>query len=270
MSVRQLSFPRSDNPGFPMVVTGELWNDLCDALEWCLRIGVMHPLMMQDANGPRLSIQRSVNQAVIQLNSPRAVWSTGVGAGRYNGCIGTGPITAVDPNSNFVPPDAAMTFPSSPNCIAVDVYEGGSSASGTCVITANSIVLGTFIGTDNETSPQLPVYYFSSAPSGTLFKVLLTPNSSTPGTQGTATTAATWAYDLFLFDGAGLQLGVNQQPDAPRPNGQVTQATIGWAYMTQTGTIWLAEAIEPPIVATCTPAAGVSSARGFAYMLAGN
>lgn len=195
------------------------------------------------------------------------------GAARYNASIGVGSVAALDPDSNFRPPDANMTFPMTPNAIAVDVYEGGSAAAGTCVITAGSIVLGTQVGTDNET-PSLPVFYFSSAPSGTLFKVLLTPNADTPGSQGTATTAATWAYDVFMFDGSDLQLASNQQPDAPRPFGQLTQAGIGWAYIGgqgsfAPGSIQLAEAIEPPITAPCTPAAPDVAARAFAYFVAG-
>lgn len=208
------------------------------------------------------------NQSVLQIKSTRAYFNPTTpfyaGAARYNASIGVGGVSVLDPDSNFNPPDANMTFPATPNAIAVDVYEGGSAAAGTGVITAGSIVLGTKVGTDNET-PPLPVFYFSSAPSGALFLVLLSPNA-TPGSQGTASTSATWAYDGFLFDGTGLQLFSNQQPAAARPFGQITQATMGWAYITTSGTIQLAEAIEPPITATCTALTASSYSALPAYL----
>lgn len=267
MANRLIRFPRAD-AGQPYVLDGDLYNDIVNLLEWLAGIGVQYPLMMQDNNGPKLSVQRGVGQAVIQLHAVRASWPS-TGAARYDGCIGTGPITAVDPDSNFQPPDADMTFPATPNCIAVDVYEGGAGASGTCVLNTGSsgaVVLGTFIGTDNKTSPQKPVFYFSSAPSATAFKVL---TNQVGGTQGDATTKASWTYDIFLWDGSGLQLGAALPSLAQRPIGQLNMATEGWAYIDSAGVIQLGEAIEPPITAPCTPAAPDVAARAFAYFVAG-
>lgn len=201
--------------------------------------------------------------ATLQIKSARAVWSTAKAAGRYNATIGVGSVVALDPDSNFRPPDGNMTFPMTPNAIAIDVYEGGAAAAGTCVITALSVVIGTQVGFDNE-MPPLPVFVFTSAPSGTAFKVLCNQVS---GSQGDATTKASWQYDIFLGDGTGLQLGAALPSQAQRPIGQLNKATEGWAIINPDGTISLAEAIEPPITAPCTPAAGTSgNPAGPSYM----
>lgn len=198
------------------------------------------------------------------IKSVNANWDLEQGASRYNVAVGKGSVFGVDPDSNFVPPDELMTFPTDANALAVDVFEGGSAASGTCLMVVGSIVLGTLNGTDNE-NPALPVYYFSSAPSGTAFKVLLT---QVGGTQGDATTRATWTYNGFIFDGSGLQLFAGLSPDATtRPIGQINKAGQGWAIISNGGAIVLAEAIEPPITGACTPVAGTGeSPAGPSYV----
>lgn len=187
------------------------------------------------------------------IYSVRAYFTGGTGCARYNACIGVGSIVGLDPDSNFhgnLPPDANITFPVMPNAIAVDLYEGGSASSGTAVIIPGTIVLGTMQGADDET-PSLKVFYFSSAPSGTCFRVAL---SQVDGLQGDAVTRATWSYDVRTFDGS-IQLLAAATVEEERPFGQLKPATQGECYINNFGTIVLMRAVEPPVTAVCVPAA---------------
>lgn len=187
------------------------------------------------------------NPGVATLKITGSAGSLGGGdaGGRYKAAILTGSVSNLDPTSNFHPPDANMTAPSSPNAIWVNLMEGGSATAGTRVITAGSEVFGYYKGQDDE-NPSLPVYYGTSAPAGTLFRVNLT---QTGGSAGTQTMAASWIYTVNSLDSVQLLTGAS--PEKPRWNGSFAAATKGYAYISATGAIVLAEAWEVPGNAAC-------------------
>lgn len=93
------------------------------------------------------------------------------------------------------------------------------------------------------------------------FPVLLTYGSS-PGADGSATTAATWAYTFYDVSDPGLTtaLGTNQQPAPPRALGSMTRQpssvantsySYGLACNGVSGAVILLTAYEVPNKGTC-------------------
>lgn len=178
-----------------------------------------------------------------KIYAPLASFMGGAGAGRYKISVGTGQIAALDPTTNFRPPDSAMTFPAGFNAIWCNVFEAGSAAAGTCLLTPGTIVQGVRVGSTNDT-PPLPVYYGGSMPAGTLFQAkLICTNSS--GGNGNATTAASYTYDIWLWDNSvQLAAGVTPETTYIRPNGTRVPATAGACFLDTTGVIRLAQPYE--------------------------
>lgn len=176
----------------------------------------------------------------------------GVSAGRYEVSVMLGSVVGLDPATNFHGTDPGTQYPNAYNAYWTDVYEGGSASNGTTIMLSGAFVRGSFVGMAMDGKPA---FYGSSAPSGTTFRINLTPNG---GVQGTSSAQATWAYDGYCFDGS-LQLFTAQQPESAtsqRPLGQISQALIGLGRLSATGAMVFAEAVEPPINSLCTPVSG--------------
>lgn len=172
----------------------------------------------------------------------------GGGAGRYKLAIGLGSVVALDPTSNFRPPDDHYTFPATFNAIGVNLFENGSAAAGTNVVAIGQIVIGHYVGFDNSGPPGLPVFYFGSAPTGTIFAVTLSEDGGT--TNGSKTAAADLTYTATSL--GGTQLGTGLSPWRTRGVGKITAATRGTGYIAVDGTFVLLEAFELPTIGGCT------------------
>lgn len=181
----------------------------------------------------------------VKIISTNAYYTGGIGAGRYAGSIGTGRVAGISKTSNFRPPDTGLTYSGTANCVLTDIYEGGSAAAGTAVIANGSIVHAFFVGYDSE-NPTVPVLYFSSAPTGTLFIVNLTQDG---GSDGTNTAPNTYTYTGTSLGGATLFKTAIQARGIP--NGSMVPAPLGTAYIDLTGAIILAEAWETPNTTSC-------------------
>lgn len=172
--------------------------------------------------------------------------SGGGGAGRYQIGVMLGSVAGLDQTTNFHGTDPGTRYPGSYNAYWTDVYEGGSGSNGTNIITVGSFIRGSFVGMATDGTP---VFYGSSAPSGALFRVKLVQNG---GSQGTASAAATWTYDVWVFDNS-LQLLSAAPVEAPRfAIGTMTAATMGLAYLSATGAVVLAQAWEVHGTVTCS------------------
>ena len=81
---------------------------------------------------------------------------------------------------------------------------------------------------------------------GTTLRVNL---SQTGGSNGNASTAATWTYNVT--DVFGGSLGTAMSPEFPRPKGTMTAATVGLGYYNTSGDFVLYQAAEKPGTGSC-------------------
>ncbi len=146
--------------------------------------------------------------------------SARTGVGNYTGMIYDGDLTG---SSGSITIPGGMTPPSGVNVIVVNATEAASA--GGSPLFPGQWVLGIWMGHGPDASGENRPIFVVGGGSG-MFPVILTYGSS-PGADGTATAAATWAYTIYSIGDPGLTtpLASNIQPTKPRDFGpRVRQA----------------------------------------------
>jgi hypothetical protein len=183
---------------------------------------------------------RPVYRFYVPLPGPVTLKITGVygsaigggGGARYKAEIQLGNVYRLDTATNYKLADPGTAFPGSANAVWVNVFEGGSGTDGTNVVGVGAAVRGSYVGIS---SSALPVFYGSSAPTGTTFVV----NLSVDG--GTST--PNFKYTLTTLGGIALT-NATISPDFRQGWQNLTAATAGLAYINGTGVVGLKYADE--------------------------
>jgi hypothetical protein len=216
--------PRSG--GQPTVVmTGQLWDRLCDMVEQGLNISVAHPLSVAKHDGGTVI---SIDNSIIAIAKTRATQSGK--SGRY------------DARSVYLSPSAASA---SGNIAATDI--GTESATDNITVWELGAVqcyrAGIMIGADSGGKPVMLAFDRG------FFPVKVTQNG---GSDGNKTTAASWTYDVSDLADNKLTGDTPIGQEKPRPFGTVTAGSSYGVAFYDGSTLKLWDAGETPGTGGCS------------------
>jgi hypothetical protein len=183
---------------------------------------------------------------------------SGLGSGWYSGRLQTRKKnTSLDPTVDVALANVYADEYNADDCYCIDVNASGFPATTHLLKNAGTaFVWGQYAdqslavpAPDSITAAKQPrpVFTITAVPLGIIFAVNLT---QTGGSNGNASTSATWTYTAKTLDNS-TTLGTVLSPQKSRPHGTMTAATLGSGYYNSSNAFTLYEALETPGTGTC-------------------
>jgi hypothetical protein len=163
-------------------------------------------------------------------------------SGTYNGKSATRNATEFDETASGALSIATYyDFASAEDQVLVNFFETGTDSH---ILPVNCVIFGWRKGATKSSKPIIELDHFFAG----VFQVACT---QTGGSDGSATTAASYTYTVKTQDGV-TTLGTGVAVTGPRPKGLTNVGTVGIAYYDSSGALKLWSAGETPTSGTCT------------------